>query len=482
MIRPLSRRRLLQAAGLSSGALFLPSLFDDDEARAQSSTPKRLVIFETQHGPVTGRWEFRGQGLTDSAEDEWEISLSDAPQEMFRTQLAPLYEHRGDINILEGLAFTSAMLSAPGNNHVVSNQHRFCGGPGPDGKRTSFDQYIVEAQAVPGRIPYLAYNTGSSDANNGAYYDTSGGQLVTGRMRPGDGYLQRAYERVFGALPDPDPAPEASPTTPLEVSRARRQASSDFLKSQYDQLLPKLGSEDRLKLQRHTEMLVDLGKKVAELGAIECARPEVPTTSASQSSDYANVLLSHFFPTAMACDLTRVAILDHTQLDTDEFGAPSGQDVHQDIAHASRAGAAADDMESYYGLHCQQFADMVAAFKSVPEGNGTMLDNSLLLWMPELANGWHDLNRLMVVTAGGLGGSVSPGRYIKYAETGPNPDPKSGGTGGYGLGPAHNQLFVSIMQAMGVERDSVGTDAGTGAGYGEGQPIEMTGPLRRLAG
>jgi hypothetical protein len=54
------------------------------------------------------------------------------------------------------------------------------------------------------------------------------------------------------------------------------------------------------------------------------------------------------------------------------------------------------------------------------------------------------------------------------------------GSDKFGLGPSHGRLFVSIMQALGVNRDSIGLTAASGTGYLRGTPIPMTGPLPRL--
>src|SRR5262249_21780320 len=104
------------------------------------------------------------------------------------------------------------------------------------------------------------------------------------------------------------------------------------------------------------------------------------------------------------------------------------------------------------------------------------------------------LYRMMYVLAGGKNLGLRPGRYIKFGETGPNPynllhtspyGDKPGGNYGsaqFGPGPAHSRLMVSLMQAFGVNRSSIGLDAAVGTGYMRDAKVEMTGPLPRLAG
>ncbi len=482
----LSRRRLLQIAGLAPGALFLPSLLRADEQQ-NAGPPKRLVLFSTRHGPINANaegaakdraWEFLPPGLDPSPQAEWEIPLAGAEQSLFKKQLAPLYEHRNDLLILQGLAMTSAIANPPGNNHGVGEPHLFTGGPDDSGKRVSFDQYIADVVAVPGRIPYVSYSTGSSDSDWGLF-DTAGNPVVTRRLAPAQySFLENAFERLFGELPGPDDPPPSGPPTPLELSRQQRNQSIEFLRARYAEMIPRLSGEDRIKLEQHHEMLEDLMR----FAAPDCTKPEYPPKEPMSDLEIANVVFTKLYPLAMACDITRVASLFHTQLSASDCGAPSTLDVHQDISHASgNGGDASSWMENYYNAHAQQFANLIAAFKAVPEGNGTMLDNSLLIWVPEHANGWHRFFQTMVVMAGGLAGEFSTGRYIKYAETGPNPQTKSSESH-KPLGPSLNKLYVAIMQAMGVDRDSIGTTSLEGISYGAGQPCDLKGPLPRLAG
>src|SRR5436309_12890902 len=82
------RRTLLKAMGLSSG-LFLPSLLGR-RAYADGAIPKRLVVFHTLHGPVTGRWEMRRPGLPPRSAD-WQFPLDDPDSGSFSETLRPLH-------------------------------------------------------------------------------------------------------------------------------------------------------------------------------------------------------------------------------------------------------------------------------------------------------------------------------------------------------------------------------------------------------
>jgi hypothetical protein len=486
------RRRFLQAAGLTSGSLFLPSLLGDRAAYAQTM-PKRLVVFYTQHGPVTGKWEFRPSGMGATPDAEWELPLGPLAQTDFTDTLAPLYGNRNDLLILEGLALTSAIADKQGNNHGVAGAHHFTGAM--DGtQHVSFDQYVADQIAVPGRFKYLGFTPNAGDVDNAGFYDTAGNPVTLARCDNYYGFLGNQFARVFDGLSSGMTTMPAKPTG-LDLSRARRQVSVEFVRGQYAKAMAKLSADDRMKLSLHRDMLEDLALRVQSVSQIMCTKPPYPAKGSQTDIEIANIIMTQLLPVAMACDLTRVGQVGHTQLRAVDLGAPSTLDVHQDIAHqaADINSQAAQWMVNYHKVHATQFAGLVGAFKAVPEGSGTMLDSSILIWMNELANGGHDLFRMMYVIAGGKNLGLRPGRYLKYAETGPNPynllktspygnTPQGNyGSNKFGLGPAHSRLLVSIMQAFGVNRSSIGLASAMGTGYMPGAPITMTGPLPRLS-
>jgi hypothetical protein len=460
------RRRFLQAMGLGAGSLFLPSLLDHSTAKADP--PKRLMLFFTEHGPVTGRWELRRPGLPATGSD-WTMPLDDADPMSFSETLRPLHAHRSDLTIIEGLSMTSAYIGHGfnSNNHGAAVRNRLAAQGGVSGP--SFDQLIAEATTPSGGFPYLFYTNGSCACMGGSpVYDTAGNQVNPGRLG-GYSFLPDAFDRVFGALPSDGPV---TAPTPLERSRARRESTLALVRGEYEQLFSRVSLEDREKLERHRDMIADLERRVGTMASLACERPDSPASGLSDD-EVTDSALTQLFPIAMACDLTRVGMLNATQLDASTIGAPSTIDVHQDAAHPSTDDPAATWMVNYYSHHARQFARLIEAFKAVPEGSGTMLDNSLLLWLPELGNGWHDLHKMMFVMAGGAGGSIRTGRYHKYDENLSAPD----GGRGMRLGPPHTKLLVSIMQAFGLDRDSLGVRTATAE---DGSTIDLTGGLAGL--
>ena len=116
--------------------------------------------------------------------------------------------------------------------------------------------------------------------------------------------------------------------------------------------------------------------------------------------------------------------------------------------HSASHNDLSDGYERISRFHLSQLAALATRLDSMPEGEGTVLDHSCLLFLSNMWSGWkHDNMKLPVVTAGGLGGTLKTGRALDYLYAG---DEKR----------KLCSLYLSIMDRMGVKLDSLG-DADT---------------------
>jgi len=462
----IDRRSLLSLTGLSAGSLFLPSLLGDKVAHA-AGAPKRLWIFYTQHGPHYPLWSMRRGGS--DADQDWEFSLGDLAQANWSYSLAPLYEHRNDINIVDGLANVVGLVDNPGRNnaHDIGNGTILTGknivaGVGDNrGGDMSVDQIVGKALAQPGKKTSLYATTWGTWTP----VFSGPGKPIKGVNEPGPLFDSIAGFNTGGGMPG----------TPKVIDKLalRRASLPDLVREDFKAALQKVGSEDKQKLQAHMELIDSLQKQLkaqADAGggsgtAVGAGSCNLGTKPGGVAQHYDNAMGSaKVITAAFACDVTRVAMQVHGQFGPAEFGSNAG-DVHQDIAHQAVAGnPAAMQMGTYYKKHAEQFATIIAGLKAVKEGNGTMLDNTVVVWATELANGPHGLNRIPFLMAGGCGGYFKTGRYLKYAE--------SGNVGGQRVGPGHNKLWVSVIQALGMPNNSLGVASSGGQ--------DLSGVLPRL--
>jgi hypothetical protein len=229
----------------------------------------------------------------------------------------------------------------------------------------------------------------------------------------------------------------------------------------------------------HREIVRDLETRSAVLSQLQCEAPQDLST-APGNIEHAKAF-ADLTAAAFACDLTRVATIQLAQLTNSEFGAPPG-DVHQDYAHQAGSDPNATlQMTNYSRKNTEVFGYLLDALSRYDDGDGTLLDSTVAVFMTELATGPHDLDKIPVVMAGSAGGHFRTGRYLSHAQDSANPHehPNYGGAASRPIGPGHNHLLVSLMQSMGLEDDSIGmTNAVTRDG--NNTEIDLTGPLDRL--
>lgn len=469
----LSRRTLLAGLGLGAGSLFLPSLLGREglhlPASAQDPVAKRFILFWTAHGTVRPSWKISHPSLV--AGRDTEIDLTALTEAEMSPILRPLHRHRAKLNVLEGLAQTSTLADVATNNHEAARAHLLTGAQYrvEDFARAaapSIDQFIADGISRPDRFRSLEYGTAS---------------IVSG---PGGAIIpsQRRSDQAFNQLFPAGSGTGMSEPTLEDRVRARRGSVLDLATDEYDRLSGQLSGEDRQKLELHRDMIADLEARVRSTGSISCEAPVLDDDALFDQ-------FARLTAAAVACDLSRVVSLQWGQLATAEFGAPSVLDVHENYAHqaweTARDGESASGREvredamhwmSEYNLHhSNQFAFLLDLLDSIPEGDGTVLDNSCVLWLTELATGTHELNDMPVVMAGGLAGEFRTGRYLRYGQT--RPIPASPWNGAEPIGPAHSKLLVSIAQGFGLPMDALPFSRATAEVGGD---IDWSGPLEGL--
>jgi hypothetical protein len=160
-------------------------------------------------------------------------------------------------------------------------------------------------------------------------------------------------------------------------------------------------------------------------------------------------------------DSTRVVTFmlanDNSRLIFDFLGI---NEEHHYISHFVRH-PGADAIRRFNAItrwHVAQFAYLVERLAQIKEGDGTLLDNSVLLFGSGLKHGdYHTASDLPIILAGGGGGTLKPGRWVRY----PEPQP-------------YANLLLSLLQRLGVDAPSFGSSTGPLAG--------LDGPLGPQAG
>lgn len=464
-MRLLRRRRFLQAMGLGAGSLFLPSLLSASAVRAQAAPPKRFVVVFTQHGFVYDGFKMRPNGAGEFA--DFDTPFADIADDQLSRILRPLASYKDRLLAIDGLSMASAEGDVAFNEHDKGTRHALTGAPIVDDNGSVFaggpsiDQLIARQIAVSGRLPSLEFGV-IGPTNGGAVWRDVGQPL------PPDGDPRGAFARLF---------PPAAGAVGGDTDRVRAGQKSvlDLVASEYDRLLPRLSGEDRNKLELHRDLVRDAERRVESLDSLVCARPD----DLDVDDDFGNVAhyesrfdaFARITAAALACDLTRVVSIQLSQLRNDHLGIAG--DVHADYAHTSESNPEAIEVMTRYGeIHAGHVLRLLSALDSVPEGNGTLLDNTCVLWCSELATGTHRFNIWPAIVAGGAGGALKTGRYLRQVPktTNPTPNPQFGGVEPI-IGRPHNHLLLGLASAVGAPLTSVG---GTELFSTEGQRVDLT--------
>jgi hypothetical protein len=321
------------------------------------------------------------------------------------------------------------------------------------------DQIVAKAPAFTyqGRkYPSLNFRVQASSYRDGG---NTGVISYGGRLQKNDPTVSpaTAWGNLFGNFVAPPssmtmPAPMPDPA----ADRRRRADNSviDAVRVRADALEKRLGRDDKLRLQRHFEELRALEMRANQFGmggglsvsaGAGCKAPTKPAADADKSPTTSDVssgvigwanedlraqVLTGLLVKAFACDMTRVATLQYTNIqcfmNAEFITSPSQRmDVHE-LAHlspVSGGGAAAGQkaVMQIYGWHIKHFAALAAGLKAEvgPDGK-PVLDNTVLVFVNEGGlgpaegknPGSHSTENMCVVLAGGRNLGLKTGRHI----------------------------------------------------------------------
>ena len=227
----------------------------------------------------------------------------------------------------------------------------------------------------------------------------------------------------------------------------------------YGALARELGGEDRQKLEQHLDAVAQHREAARRAGGPRRRVRRCPTLGGAidvyANDNYPAIgrLQIDLLAMALACDLTRVATIQWSATQAGKVFTWLGQsETHHELSHSSLGDA--DKQQQLIDIgrwHAEQLAYLLGQARRRPGGHGTLLDNTLVLWCTDIAQGQSHARRDMpYVIAGGAGGALRTGRYLRYA------------------GDPHNNLLVALCNAMGVDVTTFGN------------PAYCTGPLPGL--
>jgi hypothetical protein len=465
----MNRRAFLRSLGLTGAGVGLGAIgVRSPLARASSEAPKRLLVISHCHG-----WPYDGWALRPGLElsTPWELDLASTAVEEFSAPLAALFEHRSKMIAVDGLSLATAELDVEGNRHDKGWIHAWTGNnanfSGSDTRSTSasIDQLVAQHIARPDRIPSLELSIdGGLEPARPISYGPNGVQVP--RLNTAD----LAWQRLFG------------PSLGDASLAVRQRGVLDFAYGEFQARRSSYGSSILSRLEAHFDLLSGLGDRIEGMAALTC--PESPTlTTTFAGYDAQFDAYSDLITAAFSCDITRVVSLSLAEMPTADFGADHiTDDVHKGLAHEIYNDPAKHEaMVNFLTAQSGQVARLISSLAAMPDvDGGSVLDNTLVVWGSELANGWHGYLDYCPVLFGGSW-AFPTGRYLHLPRETPVEIlvPSSVAPSGYTArcGKPVQHLLVSVAQAMGVDVDHVGLQWVQGQ---SGEMVLLDGPLTEL--
>ncbi len=432
---PIHRRQFLQ--GLAGASLALPfyRMFSRSaRAVGDNQRAQRVIFFYFPDG-VPGDSQSGQPSMWHASGSEFSFTLPQA--------IEPLMPFKDDCVFFRGLS----MGPTDNNNHPGGAKKILTAVDGGYGQ--SVDQYL--AHTVGADRPYRHLYLGAMANQNNASGDKHISYPSAGQSTPPQDNPLLAFESLFGT-PAGQGGGEADPELLAQASVI------DNSLAELNDLRSTLGDTEKVKLDLHLESLRELEIRVQGMlgngGGSSCENPALDTQDIDGNNLYEPALFPQILRAqidlmvqAMACDMTRVGVIQashHTsELIMSRFPGTEMYDPGFDMRshQASHYGDSHDfgrrefaDFVAQRRWFASQFAYLLDQLSQRPEGDGTMLDNSVLLLCTEVSDGnTHSHYNMPFVLAGRAGGCISTGRLLQYDNH------------------RHSDLLAAIARAVGAD-------------------------------
>jgi hypothetical protein len=443
---------LLTGLGGAVAALpFLEALSPKTAAAQADGKIRRLIIVYSSNGTVQRDWLPATTG-PDFAVPKI-LSAFDTPV------LKP------KLSVVSGVEMASAMIGNA-NGHAAGMTSLLTGrnfgevvgtefGDVGWGAGISIDQDIANRVAAPGQLASIQAGVQTQRQYQNFYsymcYGAGGG---SSNAIPSEDDPKKVWDRLFENVPDPG-------ATQAELQKAvdQRRSVIDVVGEDFARLKGKLGKEDDARLDKHLTLLRELEQRIVVGGFCDPgARPTIADNAIQQNQNFPGILTAQMdmIASAFSCDITRVATL---QLSTAQSGVNFKEllpntgswtqptdTYHHGISHDSVPTSqipnatqvqldAVNKMSAIAEWIGGQIAYLANALNSYEDAPGeTVLDNTAILWLTEISEGPnHRFDDMPYVLVGDMGGALKTGHFA------------------FGNNHTHNNLFVTLGRAMGIQ-------------------------------
>jgi hypothetical protein len=441
-VKQLSRRAVLRGLGTTLALPLLDAMYPAfvSAAAQKALAVNRMAFLYVPNGIVMEAWTPAG--------DVGSTPLGELPR--ITSALAP---YRGDLLMLSGLTSDGGRAHGDGPGDHGRAGAAYLTGVHPRktyGKdlKTGVSMDQVAARQLESKTRFGSLELGCEEGIQGGNcdngyscaYSNSISWRTENTPNPPEISPRAVFERLFGRVDD-------------EKDPARRQRQSEYRRSILDLVLgdvrslqTSLGGEDRRKLDEYFTSIRDVEKRIQSVEHNNTAAPtEAPSASIPTDFEEHARLMLDLMLLAFQTDATRVVTvlmgIEQSPRNYPEIGLTEG---HHGLTHHQGDKVKIEKVTQINEYHIRQFAWLLEKMKAIRDGDGSLLDNSMIVYGASLADGnTHQHHNLPTVLAGRGHATLQPGRHVRYAAETPI-----------------TNLFLSMFDRMGVTAESIGDSTG----------------------
>ena len=400
----LSRRAVLRGLGVTVALPLLDAMIPARTALAHTAgkpMPKLAFVY-FPHGAIMNRWTPAAEGKN------FELS----------PLLAPLAPFKNQVTVVSGLE----------NKHASGPTHAITPGTWLSGvsPRISHDPYGgVTADQIAAEhigqdtpLPSLEVSTeeavggGACDRNYGCSYGGTISFRTPSTPLPMEADPRKLFERLFG-----------QGDTAQERKAISRQYSSilDLVTQEAADLQKTLDAPDRAKLGDYLESVREIERRVQKMEAQDLSSLDLPEVPVGTTFDQRLNLMFDMIALAYQANLTRVFTYmmagEGSNVTYNHIGV---SDAFHPLSHHQNDKSRKDRLVKIQTYHSQAFAKFLTKLAAMPDGDGSVLDHSILLYGSNMSNSnAHDEFPLPTIVVGGGAGKMKGGQHLKYEDKTP---------------------------------------------------------------
>jgi len=439
----LSRRTVLKGAGVSLALPLLDAMIPAATALAQTAAAPKLragffyiphgaIMWNTVYGPEMDRWTPSGAG------DSFKLSPILSPLENYKRYVTSF----GNIENRAPMSSVHTLVPAT-----------WLSGVRPDEKATgakmapTIDQMIAEQIGKDNVLPSLEVASEttlqSAACGTGAcYYSSTLSFRNATTPLPMEFNPRKVFVQLFGAGDTPEE----------RATLSRRRASVlDMIDGRTNELKATLGANDRVVLDGYLESVRETERRVEKASQRDLSGISLPDAPIGELPDFdAQVkLMFDLIALAYQADITRVAsyimVAEGTNRSYSHIGV---SDAFHPLSHHANNKERIEKLVKVQRYHVERFAEFVDKLAKTPDGDGSLLDHSMLMYGSNMSNSdRHNNYPLPIILVGGARGALHGGRHIQL------PDYST-----------LSNLHLTVLNKAGVEVKSIGDSTGAIAG------------------